>query len=219
LTAAVIGGLTAEGEPEGTTPHYRPELPEGTPDMGSWEPDIPTRDPDETLPFDPDMTLPDWESGFEWPTLPPSFETDPDFEWPTLPEGWETLPEEWDTLPSEWGDMVSPEDMADLIAGMDGSLGLPAGALAAGVASQLTVMEIYAEHTDSLYLKMRSFGDYTGQGWGDALSYDVTVGPRGYSVAYLPYYLMNGIKPFGGYSLTVTPVQCEEHGVTRACQP
>ena len=132
--------------------------------LDSIDPGDFTRDPDHTRPLDPDfpdVTLPEWESDFEWPTLPPTLQTDPDFEWPTLPDGWDTLPEEWGTLPPEWGDLpFEPEDLADLLAGMDGGLDMPPGALAAGVASQLTVMDIYAENTDTLYLKMQSFGDY-----------------------------------------------------------
>ena len=88
---------------------------------------------------------------------------------------------------------------------MDGSLDMPAGALAAGVASQLTVMEIYAERTDTIYLKMQSFGAYNGRGWDEAGMYGGAINELGYSANYLPHYLMNEITPFSGYPLTITP--------------
>ena len=215
LAVAVVGGTMAEATPAESEEdaHFRPFFPEGTPDIGdiigSLDPGDFTRDPETTTPADPDIpdvTLPEWESDFEWPTLPPSLETNPDFEVPTLPEDWDTLPQEWDTLPEEWGDLpYGPDDLADLLAGMDGSLDMPAGALAAGVASQLTVMEIYAQKTDTLYLKMQSFGAYNGQGWNEAGMYGVSLGANGYSANYLPHFLMNEIAPFVGYPLTITP--------------
>ena len=214
LAVAVVGGTMAEATPAESEEdaHFRPFFPEGTPDIGdiigSLDPGDFTRDPETTTPADPDIpdvTLPEWESDFEWPTLPPSLETNPDWEVPTLPEDWDTLPQEWDTLPEEWGDLpYGPDDLADLLAGMDGSLDMPAGALAAGVASQLTVMEIYAEKTDTLYLMMQSFGSYTGQGWAEATEYKT--GAVTYSVLYIPGQLMNEITPFEGYPLTITPV-------------
>ena len=216
LGVAVIGGAVAEGgipEESEETPHFSPFFPEGSLDIGdildSIDPGDFTRDPDHTRPLDPDVpdvTLPEWESDFEWPTLPPTLQTDPDFEWPTLPEGWDTLPEEWGTLPPEWGDLpFEPEDLADLLAGMDGGLDMPPGALAAGVASQLTVMDIYAENTDTLYLKMQSFGDYNGRGWDEAGMYGEAINDLGYSANYLPHYLMNEVTSFSGYPITITP--------------
>ncbi len=217
LAVAVIGGTVAEGTPaESGDPHFRPFFPEGSFDIGdildSLDPDDFTRDPDNTLPPEPEVSLPEWESGFEWPTLPPTLETDPDFELPTLPEDWETLPPEWDTLPEDWGDLpfgpddlpFGPEDLGDLLAGMDGGLGMPPGALAAGVASQLTVMEIYAEHSDTLYLKMQSFGSFTGQSWTEAQAFAETFGGELYA-NYIPYLLMSEVTAFQGYPLTVTP--------------
>ena len=153
-----------------------------------------------------DLTLPEWESGMEWPTLPPTLDTLPADGWPTLPEGWDTLPEEWETFPEEWGDIPSnPDELGDLLAGMDGSLGLPPGALAAGAASQLTVMEIYAEYSDTLYLKMQSFGNYTGQGWNEAQAYGNAINDYGHSALYLPHYVMNELKHSLGFCLTFTP--------------
>ena len=214
LAVALVGSTVAEGTPaESEDPHFRPFFPEGSVDIGdiidSLDTGSLTRDPDDTTPFDPDIpdvTLPEWDGGLEWPTLPPTLETNPDFEVPTLPEGWDTLPEDWDTLPEEWGDLpYDPDDLADLLAGMNGSLNMPAGALAAGVASQLTVMEIYAPKTDTLYLKMQSFGAYNGQGWNEAGMYGVSFDANGHSANYLPHFLMNEITPFTGYPLTVTP--------------
>ena len=113
LAVALVGSTVAEGTPaESEDPHFRPFFPEGSVDIGdiidSLDTGSLTRDPDDTTPFDPDIpdvTLPEWDGGLEWPTLPPTLETNPDFEVPTLPEGWETLPEDWDTLPEEWGDL------------------------------------------------------------------------------------------------------------------
>ena len=214
LLVTVCGGRAAPGAEEETTRRgYRPTFPDQLPNPddlpGSldWEgwPDSDRGTGDgPTLPPEPEVTLPDWESGWEWPTLPPSLETDPDFEWPTLPEGWDTLPEEWDTLPEEWGDVELPEDIGDYLAGMDGSLDMPPGALGAGIASQLTVMEIYAEKDDRVYLMMQAFGDYTGQGWNAAASYKGETYGHGGVYGY-PNYYMNGITPFHGYPLTVTP--------------
>ncbi len=218
LVVAVCGGATVE-LPSETEGGFRPSLPSGPFDPGEWlesldfgdmtYPDIPS-DGDVTLPPEPEITLPDWESGMEWPTLPPSLESNPDFEMPTLPDGWDTLPNEWDTLPPEWGGSgddlpYGPEDLADLLAGMNGNLGMPPGALAAGIASQLTVMDIHAEKSDRVYLKMQSFGAYNGQGWDEAGMYGGAINGLGYSANYLPHYLMNEITPFSGYPLTITP--------------
>lgn len=215
LAVAVIGGTTAEGlAAESDMPHFQPFFPDGSFDIGDLtfdpedftrDPDA-TRDPDDTLPPEPEMTLPDWESGWEWPTLPPSLSTEPDIELPTLPEGWDTLPDDWDTLPPEWSDLpIDPDELADLLAGMNGGLGMPPGAIAAGVASQLTVMEIFAERSDRLYLKMQSFGDYTGRGWDEAQAYGKAINGQGYSALYLSHYLMDEITSFEGYPLTFTP--------------
>ncbi|MBQ4113657.1 MAG: hypothetical protein IJD38_12750 [Clostridia bacterium] len=219
LLVAVCGDFAGDGTPEETTRRpFRPSLEDVTLDPEDisvdWNPDSSGNGGDTgTLPPEPDVTLPDWEGGFEWPTLPPSLETDPDFELPTLPEGWDTLPPEWDTLPAEWGDLpldpddlpYGPEDLADLLTGMNGNIGMPPGALAAGIASRLTVMEIYAEKTDTLYLMMQAFGDYTGQGWDEANAYGPAINGAGYSALYMPHYLMNEITPFTGYPLSITP--------------
>lgn len=212
LLIAVCGDSSGDGNPEETTRRpFRPSLDDVTlnPEDISvdWDPDgSGSGGGTGTLPPEPDVTLPDWDGGMEWPTLPPTLETDPDLELPTLPEGWDTLPEEWDTLPEEWGDLpIDPDDLADILAGMDGSLGMAGGALAAGVASQLTVMEIYAKKTDTLYLMMQAFGDYTGQGWEEAEAYGPAINSTGYSAIYLPYYLMDAVIPSAGYPLTITP--------------
>ena len=213
LLVAVCGGDAATAEEETTRRSFVPSLPDEPLDpedisdifgTGDWG-DI-TLDPDVTLPPEPDVTLPEWDSGMEWPTLPPTLQTDPDFEWPTLPEGWDTLPEEWSTLPEDWGDIpFDPEDLADLLAGMNGMTGMGAGALAAGLASQLTVMQIYAEREDTLYLKMQSFGNYTGQGWEEAEAYGKGYGNYPYSAMYMPHFLMDEITPFDGYPLVINP--------------
>ncbi len=214
LVVAVAGGMLASPSvPDEGDGDFDPSFPQGTFDFGdileSLDPDDFTREPHGTLPPEPEITLPEWESDFEWPTLPPTLETDPDFELPTLPEGWDTLPPEWDTLPPEWGDAldglpIEPDDLADLLAGMNGELGLPPGALAAGVASQLTVMEIYAERDDRLYLMMQAFGDYTGQGWSEAAAYPGMVYDHGGVYCY-PHHHMDALTPFVGYPLQITP--------------
>ncbi len=216
LAVAVIGGeLLPPAVSPDVNPDFTPSIPQGSFDFGdlleSLDPGDFTRDPDSTRPSEPEMTLPDWESGWEWPTLPPTLETSPDIELPTLPEEWDTLPPEWETLPSDWGDAgdglpFDPEDLADLLAGMDGGLGMPPGALAAGVASQLTVMEVYAEQSDRLYLKMQSFGDYTGQEWTPAESYNRLIGGGSFSAVYLPHFAMNQIHQVKGEPLVFTPV-------------
>ena len=222
LAVAVVGGeiLTPPAATE-EDPDFKPPYPQGTFDFSDFldsldpgdftrDPDA-TRDPDSTLPPEPEITLPDWESGWEWPTLPPTLETFPDMEMPTLPEEWDTLPPEWETLPPDWGDAgdglpFDPEDLADLLAGMDGGLGMPPGALAAGVASQLTVMEVYAEQSDRLYLKMQSFGDFMGRDWTPAESYNRLIGGGSFSAVYLPHFAMNQIHQVKGEPLVFTPV-------------
>ena len=235
LVVAFSNGMLADTPPEESEdPHFRPFFPEGsvdlgdvmdTPDLdgtlegggfpsqpGSGD-DFPFEGGDGTmgdLPFDPsDMTLSDWESGMEWPTLPPSIMVDPNEEWFTLPEDWDTLPEDWDTLPGDWGGdgdfPYDPDDLSDILTGLDGSLGLPPGALAAGVASQLTVMEIYAEKSETLYLKIQSFGGYTGQGWNETAPYGYTINTYGYSANYLPHYIKQQMGYTGYSALLITP--------------
>lgn len=146
-------------------------------------------------------------SDFTWETLSPEDFPEPDMEFPPLPSEWDTLPPEWDTLPSEWGeeDPLDPEELGGLLAGMNGDLAMPS-ALAAGVASQLTVMTVTSQQAGPLYLKVKSHGVYTGQGWGEvAEPFDRRVG-EGYSAVYLPYMLMDMDTPFEGYALTVEPV-------------
>ena len=191
LAIAVASGmLTSPASEEGMNPHYRPFFPDGSVELGDMEEtfdgeisgdgsgDV-TGDEfgDGTLPIEPggDMTLPDWESGMEWPTLSHGDGTLPAGEWEPLPEEWDTLPEEWETFPEDWGDIpYDPDDLADLLAGMNGSLGLPPGALAAGAAAKLTVMEVYAKRNDHVYFKMQSFGGYTGQEWQEAQAFERT---------------------------------------------
>ena len=72
------------------------------------------------------------------------------------------------------------------------------------MASQLTVMDIYAEHGDTLYLKMQSFGTFTGQGWSEAQAFTETYGGELYA-NYIPYLLMSEVTAFQGYPLTITP--------------
>lgn len=230
LVAAVCGASLNE-PPETERGGFIPDLPDGPIDPGNFIPGLGTgnisRDTDSPAtgddtgkypgddtvgeiepgddtdepPIEPPET---WDGSLEWPTLPPM---DSDTaEYPTLPEEWDTLPPDWDTLPPEWGDLTIPEggSLADLLAGMDGSLG-QAGALAAGVASHLTVMNLYSTATDTVYLKMQSFGDYTGQGWDEAEAYEALIHGV-YSADYLPGLFMNEFSPHAGYDLVVTPV-------------
>lgn len=194
LTVTVFAGMAGQGTPEETTYEgFRPSFPDGS---FNWEdyfsslepPELPTRDPWDTV-EPPDGTLP-WDD-LEWPTLPPSDDPLPDPEWPTLPEEWDTLPEEWGTLPEDWEIPTDLAGLDDLLAGLDGSLGLPPGALGAGVASQLTVLNVFAERDDRLYLKTKAFGDYNGHGWGEAVAYG-TPYKSVYSVDYLPYMMGSG---------------------------
>ena len=223
LAIAVASGMLMPptGE-EGMNPHYRPFFPDGSVELeevvGTLDGEISGEGPggssgdvtgdefgDGTLPIEPggDMTLPDWESGMEWPTLPHGDGTLPEGEWEPLPEEWDTLPEEWETFPEDWGDIpYDPDDLADLLAGMNGSLGLPPGALAAGAAAKLTVMEVYAKRNDHVYFKMQSFGEYTGQEWQEAQAYGYAINDYGYSANYLPYYLAYETE---GYPLYITP--------------
>lgn len=219
LLVAVCTGMASEGTLTETTrsgfwdilpdgPIDPDDLP-GTLDWGdlTFDPTDNTKEP-ETIPDDPFAdTREPWESGLEWPTLPPYEGTEPEREWPTIPEEWDTLPEEWETLPEDW-DAEYPEvgDIADALAGMDGSLGMPAGALGAGIASQLTMMKILAERNDRLYLKMQSFGDYTGREWSDAEAYGYHFDDYGHSALYIPHYLMDAPTPSAGYRLAITPV-------------
>ena len=159
-----------------------------------------------TKPLEPAATLEPWESGLEWPTLPPTPDPNEWVEWPSLPEGWDTLPSEWDTLPSEWeADSPDPDDIPENLVGAGGDIRRPGGALGAGIAAGLTVLEIKAEIDDRLYLKMKSFGDYAGQGWAEEPPYSID-GFAGISVEFIPHLLMDQITPFSGYALTVDPV-------------
>ena len=213
LTTAVCVGMAQEGVPEETTYEgFRPSFPEGSIDwedlFGSLPPDIGSRDPWEDTIEPPEGTLP-WDD-LEWPTLPPSDDPPPDVEWPTLPDGWDTLPEEWDTLPEEWGDITLPDglpdvgDIDDILAGMDGSLGLPPGALGAGLASQLTVLNVYAERDGILYLKTKAFGNYNGSGWNEAEAY--VPYQNTYSADYLPFFIMSSTATVDECLLLIDPV-------------
>lgn len=151
-------------------------------------------------PFDP------WGGGLEWPTLPPSDDTEPEQEWPTIPEEWETLPEEWETLPEDW-DAEYPDvgDIADALVGMGGSLNKPQGALGDGIASNLIMMKILAERDDLLYLKMQSFGSFDGREWRAAGGYPYLYLDQ-YSALYLPHLTMNRVDQERGFSLEIDPV-------------
>lgn len=209
LTVTVCVGMADGGTPEETTYEgFRPSFPEGS---FNWEdyfgsiewPDSESRDPWETI-EPPDETIP-WDD-LEWPTMPPSDDPPPEPEWPTLPEGWDTLPEEWGTLPPEWGEnLPNVGDIDDVLAGMDGSLGLPAGAIGAGLASQLTVLNVFVEKDDTLYLKTKAFGDYDGRGWGEAQAYSKTY-LSSYSVDYIPYLAASSVSTVPESLLLISPV-------------
>ncbi len=205
LVAAVCGGMTAEEPPEETLYQFVPSMPSVPVDPSEWLSGLtmPPIDPETREPSTMDETweFPTWDPGIDtrepetsfgtapdWVTLPPEPSTDTEPEWPTLPPEWDTLPEEWDTLPPDWGDVTLPDDgsIADILAGMNGSLQNPAGALGAGIASQLTVLKLLATDDDVLYLKMQSFGDYTGQGWAEAPTYGMLLDNSLYSADYLP---------------------------------
>ena len=218
LLVAVCTGLASEGALAETTrsgfwdilpdgPIDPDDLP-GTLDFGdlTFDPTDDTREP-QTLPDDPyDDTREPWGGGLEWPTLPPYEGTEPEREWPTIPEEWETLPEEWETLPEDW-DAEYPDvgDIADALAGMDGGLGTPAGALGAGIASQLTMMNVMAERDDRLYLKMQSFGSFDGREWRAAGGYPYLYLDQ-YSALYLPHLTMNRVDQERGFLLEIDPV-------------
>ncbi len=221
LVVAVCSREADEGTPEETTRrNFWELLPDALPEPGTfnWEDmtiDFPPmtggdewftdEPPEDTTPGDEPVTLAPWESGMEWPTLPPSLESDPDREWPTIPADWETLPQEWVTLPAEWEAEIDADDIADELVGVSGSLGMPQGALGAGIASQLTMMEIQVEHDDQLYLKMQSFGSFTGSEWETADVYSLKLHDK-YSAQYLPHLTMNRVDQERGFSLWINPV-------------
>ena len=220
LVVAVCSREADEGAPEETTRRSFWELlPDGIPELGTfnWEDmtfdfpsqsggegTLPVEPPEDTTPSDEPVTLAPWESGLEWPTLPPS-EPDPDREWPTIPADWETLPQEWSTLPADWEADLDVGDIADELAGVSGSLGRPQGALGAGIASQLTMMEIQVDRDDRLYLKMQSLGVYEGHGWGAAPEFIPRIGNK-YSAQYLPHFVMNRIDQKKGFFLWINPI-------------
>ncbi len=200
VVVAVCGGMIDMEGTDETEGGFVPSLSGETIDPGEWWSDMtrPPIEPDDTR--EPDSgsdesdTQSPWVSGMEWPTLSHEPVTDEPIEWPTLPDGWDTLPEEWGTLP----DVGS---LADWLAGMDGSL----GSAAAGAASQLTVMTVHPDVTDTLYLKMQSFGDYTGQGWATAEPYTGLLWDE-CSADYLPGASMRSYGDAVEYSLVIDPL-------------
>ena len=233
LVVAVCSREADAGAPEETTRRNFWDMlpggelePEFFPDTMNWEdmtfepptlseeegthPDGPPDDPPGGSETETEWrTTAPWESGLEWPTLEPAPEPAPKPEWPTLPGDWETLPEEWETLPEEWG-VELPEgedirDIADELVGMSGGLGMPQGALGAGIASQLTMMNILAEKSDRLYLKMQTFGTYNGRGWNEAKGYGALFVDK-YSAQYLPHLTMNRVDQERGFFLQIRPV-------------
>jgi len=180
MVVAVCGGMAGEVNPEEDTRRSFLDLLQGKPVNPQIYPET----------FDwGDMTLPDgWQSGLEWPTLSPSGdESDGEKEWTTIPGDWETLPQDWETLPPDWEAEAEP-DIPDKAVGMNGDLARPDGALGEGVAENLTIMNVFTEIKDRLYLKMQSFGDYTGTGFAEAEPY----GPvyQGWSADILPSMVM-----------------------------
>lgn len=210
LVVAVCGRAPGEGGPEETTRRNFWDMlpggdlsPEFFPETIDWEDmtfDFPTGS-DEPNPDDPFEETSGEGQGDRETTVEP--------EWPTLPADWETLPEEWETLPADWG-VELPEDgdvrdLADELVGISGSLGMPQGALGAGIASQLTMMELLAEQDDRLYLKMQSFGAYNGRGWEAAEPYTTQFNGK-YSAVYLPHLAMNRVDQERGFTLWINPV-------------
>ncbi len=221
LVVAVCGGMTADDPPAESDYHFVPSLPDGTFDPSEWfsdwtRPDIEpnTREPGTWDPgtWDPGIDTREPSTGFgtapDWLTLPPEPSTAPEPEWPTLPEGWDTLPDGWDTLPSEWGDVTLSDlgEIGDILAGMNGSLQNPAGALGAGVAAQLTMFKVNAEIDDTVYFKMQSFGAYNGTGWNAAHTSPYLLGDSSSADYLAATYLMYSQPLLPKYTLGVTKV-------------
>lgn len=63
-----------------------------------------------------------------------------------------------------------------------GQIGAPEGG---GFGSAAVALTVYADEDARVYFRYKSFGDYTGQAWGEAVSYCVA---EGYGMNYLPSY-------------------------------
>ncbi|MBQ9151567.1 MAG: transglutaminase domain-containing protein, partial [Clostridia bacterium] len=95
------------------------------------------------------------------------------------------LPPETDTSPGTGEDtepVVEPSTWGDVVAGVNGQFGLSASVPPAVLND--TVFRVTAEDSVRHFLKLKSFGDYTGQGWLSAEDY-----PLLYLSTYSPSYL------------------------------
>lgn len=104
---------------------------------------------------------------------------------------------------------------------LDDSGGLGGGGISDG---NVVLAEIISNRTGRLYLRYKSFGDYTGKGWGEANPYEgrlINDGNVFYSTAEL---LKNAglstytatIKSYGNYYLTYYPLIGDKHSVQQS---
>ena len=78
------------------------------------------------------------------------------------------------------------------------------GSLAGGKPTGQPILNLYGEIEDRVYLKMQSFGAYTGQGFAPAQVYDGLV--NGYSADFLPHYVMEASASQGVFTLEIEPL-------------
>ena len=112
---------------------------------------------------------------------------------------------EFDTF--DWGDeteittdLADGEGTIEGVVGMDGNLGNSDAAMA----EDTPVLNLYSQIQDCVYLKMQSFGNYTGQGFDPASEYEPL--EDGVSADFLPAYVMRETVKAEIYRLDIEPL-------------
>ena len=78
---------------------------------------------------------------------------------------------------------------------LSGSIGLGSGGGNGGSGGDSLAYEVYASEEENIYLRIKSFGDYTGRSWSEATTYteyfSVSQGGREFSGNYLTGFLLS----------------------------
>ena len=143
--------------------------------------------PEETTrPSLADLLLDDLKAGDIYPET---------FDW----EGETNEPDTDDTVDTV--DTVNTVETVEPPLTMDGDL---AGGVPTPAQENTVVLNLYAETRDRIYLKMASFGDYTGQGFAEAPAYSALFGKG--SADLLSGFILSQTAEGRTYSLEIEPV-------------
>ena len=103
----------------------------------------------------------------------------------------------------DWGESETEEPDPWENVNMDGSLSADEGGVP-GTRDETPVLNLYANAVDRIYLKMRSFGDYTGRGFAEAVAYTKLLGKK--TADFLPATVVRNTGKSPVYTVEIEPL-------------